>query len=75
MARAEPLKASSAKTVSQIHPSRRCRLPDGDAEAGRNYFVEQYIRMGLFVGGANLRLVDEAEGKKSVLECQLATHQ
>jgi hypothetical protein len=43
-----------------------------DAEAGRNYFVRQYIKMGLFVGGANLELVSEEEGKKGVLECKLA---
>ncbi len=39
---------------------------------GKNYFVEQYIRLGVFVGGANLKQVDEEEGKKNVLESQLA---
>ena len=39
---------------------------------GQNYFVRQYIKMGLFVGGANLELVSEEEGKKGVLECKLA---
>lgn len=43
-----------------------------DTEGGKNYFVEQYIKMGVFVGGANLRLVDEETGKKAVLECSLA---
>lgn len=43
-----------------------------DAEAGNNYFFEQYIKMGVFVGGANLKQVSEQEGKKQVLECQLA---
>lgn len=45
-----------------------------EADAAKNYFVEQYIRFGAFVGGANLRIVDEAEGKKAVLECGLAQH-
>ncbi|SCK25652.1 DUF2846 domain-containing protein [Vogesella sp. LIG4] len=39
---------------------------------GKNYFVEQYIRMGVFVGGANLKQVDDEEGKKNVLESKLA---
>ncbi len=43
-----------------------------DAEKGRNYFVRQYIKMGLLVGGANLELVSEDEGMKGVLECKLA---
>jgi peptide subunit release factor 1 (eRF1) len=41
-------------------------------KGGINYFIEQYIKMGVFVGGANLKIISEAEGKKAVLECQLA---
>ena len=41
-------------------------------EAGINYFVRQYIKMGAFVGGANLKQVSEEEGKKGVLESKLA---
>ena len=41
-------------------------------QGGNNYFVEQYIRMGVFVGGANLKQVSEEEGKKNVRETQLA---
>jgi len=41
-------------------------------EEGKNYFVRQYIKLGVFVGGANLELVSEEEGKKGVLECKLA---
>ena len=43
-----------------------------DAESGQNYFVRQYIKLGVFVGGANLELVPEEEGKEGVLECKLA---
>jgi len=43
-----------------------------DAGNGENYFIRQYIKMGLFVGGANLEQVSEEEGKKAVLECKLA---
>jgi hypothetical protein len=42
------------------------------AEPGKLYFFEQYIKMGLFVGGANLRAVSEEEGKKEVLKCKEA---
>lgn len=44
-------------------------------EAGKLYFVRQYIKMGVFVGGANLELVSEEEGKKEVLQCSLAAPQ
>jgi len=40
--------------------------------SGRNYFVRQYIKMGVFTGGANLEQVSEEEGKKAVLDCNLA---
>lgn len=35
-------------------------------EAGKNYFFEQLIKMGFFVGGANIRQVDETMGKAMV---------
>jgi hypothetical protein len=33
--------------------------------------VRQYIKMGVFLGGANLELVSE-EGKESIKKCKLA---
>ncbi|HET7201446.1 MAG TPA: DUF2846 domain-containing protein [Burkholderiales bacterium] len=44
-------------------------------QAGNNYFVEQFIKIGVFVGGAALKQVSEEEGKKKVLECMLAKPQ
>jgi hypothetical protein len=41
-------------------------------DKGLNYYVRQYIKMGVFIGGANLELVPEEEGKKGVTECNLA---
>jgi uncharacterized protein YlaN (UPF0358 family) len=41
-------------------------------ESGKNYFVRQYIKIGAFVGGANLELVEESEGKKAVYELEMA---
>lgn len=43
-----------------------------DTQSGMNYFVQQYIKFGAFVGGAGLKSVSEEEGKKGVLECKLA---
>ncbi|MDF5554869.1 hypothetical protein P3718_25430, partial [Vibrio parahaemolyticus] len=41
-------------------------------EEGRNYFVNQYIKMGVFVGGAGVELVDESKGKAEVLKVDMA---
>lgn len=43
-----------------------------NAEAGKNYFVRQYIKMGVFVGGAGLEQVDEATGKAAVSRLNMA---
>jgi hypothetical protein len=41
-------------------------------ESGRNYFIRQFIKMGVFVGGAGVELVDEAKGKQAVASLELA---
>ncbi len=41
-------------------------------ETGKHYFVEQFIKMGVFVGGAGVKLVDEEEGKKEVASLDMA---
>jgi hypothetical protein len=43
-----------------------------DVKGGINYFIRQYIKLGVFVGGAGLEVVSEEEGKKNVLESRLA---
>ena len=40
--------------------------------AGVNYFVRQFIKFGVFVGGAGVELVSEDEGKKEVSNLGLA---
>lgn len=40
--------------------------------SGNNYFVRQYIKVGVFVGGANLKVVDEEQGRKAVAKLSLA---
>ncbi len=42
-------------------------------ESGKNYFIKQYIKMGLVVGGANLKLMDEAKGMKEISRLKMAT--
>lgn len=42
------------------------------AQDGLNYFIRQYIKMGVIVGGANVELVPEDEGKEGVLSSGLA---
>jgi hypothetical protein len=42
------------------------------AVGGKNYFAEQYIKMGVFVGGANVKMVSEEEGMGEVRKCGLA---
>ena len=39
---------------------------------GMHYFIEQYIKFGAFVGGAGIKEVDEAEGKKELTELRMA---
>lgn len=42
-----------------------------DTKAGKNYFVKQYIKPGVFVGGAGLKLVPEVEGKAAIADLEL----
>lgn len=42
-------------------------------DAGKNYYVRQYIKMGVLVGGAGLEQVSEEQGKKDIAPLGLAT--
>lgn len=44
---------------------------DVDAQAGRNYFIWQEMKMGMWGPRSMLQLVDEAKGKEGVQECKL----
>jgi Protein of unknown function (DUF2846) len=41
-------------------------------EAGKNYFIRQYIKFGAFVGGADLELIQEEQGKAALAKLSLA---
>jgi len=45
------------------------------ATAGKNYYVRQSIKMGVFVGGAKLEVVPEQVGQAHLQKCTLATSQ
>lgn len=79
----QPIGASAANTYfyREVKPgehklSTQTEFGNNDltikTESNKNYFVRQYIKMGAFVGGANLELVGEEEGKNGVRECKLA---
>jgi len=40
--------------------------------AGKNHYFRQYIKMGVFVGGANLEAVSEEQGKKDISQLEMA---
>ena len=41
-------------------------------QAGKNYFVRQYIKLGVFVGGAQLEEVPEAQARAAIAELGMA---
>jgi hypothetical protein len=41
-------------------------------DAGKNYFVRQFIKFGAFVGGADLELIQEEQGKAALAKLNLA---
>ncbi|MDM5115441.1 DUF2846 domain-containing protein [Aeromonas salmonicida] len=55
-------KKHDISTESEFSDNKLSIIP----ESGKNYFFRQYIKMGVFVGGANLEAVSESEGKRVV---------
>lgn len=41
-------------------------------ESGKNYFVRQYIKIGVFVGGAGLEVIEDEEAKKAISKLNMA---
>lgn len=44
-----------------------------DAQAGRNHYVWQEVKMGMWQPRSRLMEMSEAEGRKGVLECKRAS--
>jgi len=61
-------KEHKISTESEFSPNNLLIKPKN----GRLYFIHQYIKMGVFVGGANVELVDEIEGKNAVSNLKMA---
>lgn len=40
--------------------------------AGKNYFIRQFIKVGVFVGGAGLEQVSEEQGKTDIAPLEMA---
>lgn len=40
--------------------------------SGKNYFIRQYIKLGAFVGGADLEQIAEEQGKADVAKLEMA---
>lgn len=41
-------------------------------KGGDNYFIRQYIKMGAFVGGANLEVIEPAKGQEAIKNLKMA---
>jgi PBP1b-binding outer membrane lipoprotein LpoB len=41
-------------------------------KSGKLYFIRQYIKMGVFVGGAGLELIENTKGKEAVKGLEMA---
>jgi len=45
------------------------------AAGGKNYYIRQSVRMGVFAGGASLEVVPESVGQAHLQKCELAASQ
>ncbi len=61
-------KEHTISTESEFSPNAINILTKG----GVNYFIRQYLKMGVFVGGANLEVVEPEKGKEVVQNLQMA---
>jgi len=71
--------ASKTYALLEVNPGKYTLLSKAEndstltvtAAAGRNYFVWQEVKMGVFGPRSALQLVDDATGKAGVAECKL----
>jgi len=61
-------KKTKIDTESEFSPNTLELMTD----AGKHYFVRQYIKMGAFVGGAGLEIIPEEQGKAAVAKLEMA---
>jgi hypothetical protein len=63
-------KTHEVTTESEFSPNKLSMI----FNAGKNYFIRQYIKFGVFVGGADLELVTDEEGKEEIKKLALASN-
>ena len=63
-------KVNSIETESEFSPNKISLM----AEAGKNYFIRQFIKMGVFVGGADLEVMPEDVAKAAISKLDLAVN-
>ncbi len=61
-------KEHTISTESEFSPNSMRLL----LERGKNYFVRQYIKLGAFVGGADLEVIEPEKAKTSISKLELA---
>ncbi|CAN7615912.1 DUF2846 domain-containing protein [Acidovorax sp. Leaf78] len=61
-------KNHTVETASEFSPNKL----EIAFESGKNYFIRQFIKMGVFVAGADLEQVPEAQGKADVAKLEMA---
>ena len=57
-----------SRTESEFSPN----ILNTNLEANKNYFFRQYIKLGVFVGGANIEAVSESQGKQDIASPEMA---
>ncbi|CAM3894103.1 DUF2846 domain-containing protein [Paracidovorax anthurii] len=61
-------KEHEVSTASEFTPNKLSML----FESGKNYFIRQYIKLGVMIGGADLELIPEEQGKAAVAKLAMA---
>jgi hypothetical protein len=62
-------KVHRIETESEFSPN----LLEMMFESGKNYFIRQFIKMGLFVGGAGLEEIPEERARKDIAKLEMAS--
>ena len=61
-------KVYEIETESEFSPNKISVM----AEAGKNYFIRQFIKMGVFIHGADLEIMSEETAKTAISKIDLA---
>jgi len=62
-------KDHTISTQSEFSPNKLTQF----FASGKNYFIQQYIKLGVFIGGADLQVMPEGLAKAEIAKLALAT--